>query len=342
MADPTPQTYQRITIIGNGAMATACGLLLDTAGREATIWGPFPDAITDMARAKENRVFLPGIPLTETLKLTAEVEQAAEAPDLVISAIPTQYIRDVWQSFKGRLPAGVPILSVAKGIENQTLMPPTRIIADVLGEEDHALLALSGPSIASELARCLPATMCIAGDDEALATALQEVFASDTLRVYTNRDLLGVELAGATKNVIALAAGILDGLHAGYNAKSALLSRGLAEIARLGQAMGARQETFFGITGVGDLATTCFCPEGRNRSAGELLGRGLKLDDVLDQIQGVVEGVPTTRAVMTLAEQHSVEMPITASVHAVLFEGMDPIEGISRLMRRESKPERVG
>jgi glycerol-3-phosphate dehydrogenase (NAD(P)+) len=342
MAETQAQPLQRITIIGNGAMATACGLLLDGRGCAVTLWGPFPEAITDMARARENQAYLPGIPLTESLALTSEIEAAVESPDLVISAIPTQYIRTTWAGFSGRLRGGVPIVSVAKGIENETLLPPTGIIADVLGADRHPLAALSGPSIASELARCLPATVCVASEDEAVSAAVQRVFTSDTLRVYTNPDLLGVELAGATKNVIALAAGILDGLHAGYNAKSALLSRGLAEIARLGQAMGATQETFFGITGVGDLATTCFCPLGRNRSAGEMLGRGLKLDDVLEQIQGVVEGVPTTKAVMTLAERHGVEMPITAAVHAVLFEQMDPIEGISRLMRREPKAERVG
>ena len=342
MAEPDTRNPQRITIIGNGAMATACGLLLDGRGYAVTMWGPFAEAITDMARARENRQYMPGIPLTETLSLTSEVEAAVEAPDLVIAAIPTQFMRRTWARFKGRLPAGVPIVSVAKGVENETLLPPTGIIAEALEGEDHPLAALSGPSIASELARCLPATVCVASADAGLARTVQQAFSSDTLRVYTNPDLLGVELAGATKNVIALAAGILDGLQAGYNAKSALLSRGLAEIARLGQAMGATQETFFGITGVGDLATTCFCPQGRNRSAGEMLGRGLKLDDVLAQIQGVVEGVPTTKAVMTLAARQGVEMPITEAVHAVLFEAMDPIEGISRLMRREPKAERVG
>ncbi|NBB83148.1 MAG: NAD(P)H-dependent glycerol-3-phosphate dehydrogenase, partial [Alphaproteobacteria bacterium] len=217
-----------------------------------------------------------------------------------------------------------------------------QIIADVLGASNpRRLAALSGPSIADELARCLPATVCIAAEDGELAERLQRVFTTRWLRVYTKTDVRGMELAGATKNVIAIAAGILDGLQAGYNAKSALLSRGLAEIARLGMAMGATQETFFGITGVGDLATTCFCPMGRNRSAGELLGRGRKLDDVLNEIQGIVEGVPTTRAVMALAREHEVEMPITAAVNAVLFEGLDPIEGISMLMSRTPKEERV-
>ncbi len=184
--------------------------------------------------------------------------------------------------------------------------------------------------------------MAAASQDEQLAQRLQATFTTEWFRVYTNPDLVGVELAGALKNVIALAAGILDGLQAGNNAKSALLSRGLAEITRLGTAMGAQQETFFGLTGVGDLATTCFSPTGRNRSAGELLGKGEKLEAVLQQIPGVVEGVPTTRAVVTLAQQHDVEMPITQAVHQVLFEGLDPLDAISNLMSREPKTERVG
>jgi glycerol-3-phosphate dehydrogenase (NAD(P)+) len=258
------------------------------------------------------------------------------------------------------LPPAVPIASVAKGIETETLLRPTQIIADAITAKGNApktpnrgrgpdhpdrparpLAAISGPSVADELARCLPATVCAASDDEAFAALLQKIFTTNWFRVYTNRDLLGVELAGATKNVIALAAGILDGLQAGNNAKSALLSRGLAEITRLGVAMGASAETFFGIAGVGDLATTCFCPEGRNRTCGELLGKGIKLPDAEAQIQGVVEGIATTRSVMQLAEKFRVEMPITAAVNDVLFQGLDPIDGIARLMSRQPKQERV-
>ena len=181
-----------------------------------------------------------------------------------------------------------------------------------------------------------------ASDDAEFAQRLQNTFTTNWFRVYTNPDLLGVELAGATKNVIALAAGIVDGLQAGFNAKSALLSRGLAEIVRLGVAMGARQETFFGVAGVGDLATTCFSPLGRNRTCGEQLGKGRKLDDVLASMSSVVEGVPTTRSVVELAKRHDVEMPITQAVYRVLLEELDPIEAITQLMTRELKAERVG
>ncbi len=335
-------TFNRITVIGDGAMATACAMLLDSQGAKVTLWGPFAEHVVDIERKRENARYLPGIPLPHGLRFTAdEAEAMATGPDLIVSAIPSQFKRKVWQRFVGRTPAGVPIVSVAKGIENDTRLRPTQVIADVL-DTQHPLAVLSGPSIAGELARCLPATVSVAAEDAELAEQLQRLFTTHWFRVYTNDDPLGVELAGATKNVIALAAGILDGLQAGYNAKSALLSRGLAEIARLGSAMGAKPETFFGVTGVGDLATTCFCPEGRNRSCGELLGKGVKLDAALEQIKGVVEGVASAKAVCTLAEQHQVEMPITQAVHAVLFDGLDPIEGIGLLMRRQPKAERVG
>jgi glycerol-3-phosphate dehydrogenase (NAD(P)+) len=205
---------------------------------------------------------------------------------------------------------------------------------------------LSGPTIAAELARCLPATMIAASDDASFSQRMQQIFSTSWLRTYTHSDVLGVEVAGAVKNVIAIAAGVLDGLNAGYNAKSALLARGLAEIARLGGAMGASRETFFGIAGAGDLATSCFSPEGRNRTCGEALGKGEPLDGYLARTThrggSVVEGVATTRSVMELAKKYRVDMPITAAVHAVLFEGVDPLNAIGKLMSRDPIGERVG
>lgn len=338
----------KITIIGNGSMATVCALLLESRGVGVTLWGGTPENVAEMIQTRENRRYLPGYRISEAIRLTADDRQAFDGADLIVSAIPTQFIRKVWQRLAPGVPQGVPIASVAKGIENETLLRPTQVIADVLsGSSDdpdrpaRPLAAISGPSVADELARCLPATVCAASDDETLAKLIQQTFTTNWFRVYTNSDLLGVELAGATKNIIAVAAGILDGLQAGNNAKSALLSRGLAEIARLGVAMGARIETFYGIAGVGDLATTCFSPTGRNRTCGELLGKGRKLESVLKAVPGIVEGVPTTRSVVELAEKYRVEMPITQAVHQVLFEGLDPIEGISQLMSRQLKPERV-
>jgi glycerol-3-phosphate dehydrogenase (NAD(P)+) len=340
----------RISIIGDGSMATVCALLLESRGNRVSVWGAFPEHVETLIQTRENRKHLPGYRIPEAIRLTPDDRRAFDEPDLIVSAVPTQYMRSVWTRLAPHTPPRVPIVSVAKGIENATLLRPTQIIADVLhtsGGGDHPdkparpLATLSGPSVADELARCLPATVCAASDDDDLAKLTQKTFTTHWFRVYTNADLLGVELAGATKNVIALAAGILDGLQAGNNAKSALLSRGLVEITRLGVAMGASRETFFGVAGVGDLATTCFSPTGRNRTCGEQLGKGRKLEDVLASMTGVVEGVPTTKSVVQLAEKYRVEMPITQAVHQVLFEGLDPLEAISRLMTREPKAERA-
>ncbi|MBI1336969.1 MAG: NAD(P)H-dependent glycerol-3-phosphate dehydrogenase [Phycisphaera sp.] len=340
---------QHITIVGDGSMATVCALLLQSKGCDVRIWGHDPETINSIIQLRENTRYLPGCRLPDSIKLTADGKTAFHDADIAVSAVPTQFIRHVWERLAPHVPHDLPIASVAKGIENATLLRPTQIILDTLEKNgrqnpDRAprkLAAISGPSIAGELARCLPATVCVASDDIDFATELQQAFTTHWFRVYTNPDLLGVELAGACKNVIAVAAGILDGLQAGNNAKSALLSRGIAEIARLGMAMGAKPETFFGIAGIGDLATTCFSPTGRNRTCGEMLGKGRKLDEVLKKIPGVVEGVPTTRSVVQLADKYRVEMPITQAVHQVLFEGLDPIEGISQLMSREPKAERL-
>ncbi len=363
---PTNEPFRHIAIVGDGAMATVLALLLESRGRAVTMWGPHADHVAELIQTRENRRYVPGHKLPEAIRLTSRDDSALADADLILAAIPTQYTRGVWERLAPHAPAGVPVASVAKGIERETLLRPTQIIADVLAKHaagtkpgaeqreasdqapDHPdarprpYASLSGPTVADELAKCLPATVAAASDDAELADRLQATFTSNWFRVYTNADLLGVELAGALKNVIALAAGILDGLQAGNNAKSALLARGLAEITRLGTAMGANTQTFFGLTGVGDLATTCFSPTGRNRSCGELLGRGKKLDAVLKEIPGVVEGVPTTQAVMQLAQRYRVEMPITAAVHAVLFEQLDPLDAIAGLMSRDPKPETVG
>jgi glycerol-3-phosphate dehydrogenase (NAD(P)+) len=234
-------------------------------------------------------------------------------------------------------------VSVAKGIENGSLLRPTQIIADVLGTGDRrtSLAALSGPNIAAELAQYLPATAVVASEDHAFAERVQHVFSTQWFRVYTNTDLIGTELAGATKNVIAIAAGIVDGLAAGNNAKAALVTRGLVEIARLGVAMGAREETFQGLAGIGDLITTCVSPQGRNRAVGQQIGQGRKLADVLAETSSVAEGVATAQSVWQLSRQFGVEMPIADAVYAVLFEDKDVLHALSDLMSREKKPERT-
>lgn len=331
---------EQVAIIGDGQMATVCGVMLADRGIHVRMWGQNPDHIAALKTTRENRRYLPGLRIPERVSFTADERAVFVAAELVINAVPCQYIRSVWQRLAPSFPGNIPVTSVSKGIENDTLLRPSQIIQSCVGPVPVA--ALSGPSIAAELAKCLPATVVAAASDMALARTVQEAFSSQWFRVYTNDDLLGVELAGATKNVIALAAGIVDGLRAGDNAKAALLSRGLVEITRLGAAMGARRETFAGLAGLGDLVTTCVSPMGRNRSAGQLIGQGMNVEEVVASTPSVIEGIPTTRSVFQLARRHGVEMPITEAVHAVLFEGKEVIATLSELMTRKLKSEDAG
>jgi glycerol-3-phosphate dehydrogenase (NAD(P)+) len=334
---------EQVTILGDGAMATVCSILLTAGGHGVTMWGAFEESIERLMQDREQRRLLPGVKVPAGVRLTANDADCFTGATMVVSAIPSQYARGVWQRLRPRVPGAVPVVSVSKGIENGSLLRPTQVIADVLGmtrEGDWALAALSGPNIAAELARYLPGTAVTACRDGDVAQRVQAAFSTQWFRVYTNDDVIGVELAGATKNVVAIAAGILDGLAAGNNAKSALVTRGLVEITRLGVAMGAKPETFGGLAGLGDLITTCVSPEGRNRSVGERIGKGHKLADVLAKMDSVAEGVTTTKSVMELARRYRVEMPITEAVHAVLFEDLDVLQALSRLMTRDPKPER--
>jgi glycerol-3-phosphate dehydrogenase (NAD(P)+) len=343
---------EQVTILGDGAMATVCSILLTTGGHGVTMWGAFEESIERLLQDREQRRLLPGVKVPAGVRLTANDDDCFAGTTMILSAIPTQYMRSVWQRLRPRVPRDVPIVSVAKGIENGTLLRPTQVVADVLGGMpagsrggqgpvcDWPLAALSGPNIAGELARYLPGTAVAACRDPSVSQRAQAAFSTQWFRVYTNDDVVGVELAGATKNVVAIAAGILDGLAAGNNAKSALVTRGLVEISRLGVAMGAKAETFGGLAGLGDLITTCVSPEGRNRSVGERIGKGQKLADVLAKMDSVAEGVPTTKSVMELARRYDVEMPITEAVYAVLFQDLDVLHALSRLMTRDPKPER--
>jgi glycerol-3-phosphate dehydrogenase (NAD(P)+) len=311
--------------------------MLADRGIHVRLWGRSPEHVEALRVRRENQRHLPGLRIPDRVAFTQEPERALHGAELVIAAVPCQFLRSVFSPIAPIFPKGVPIASVAKGIENETLLRPTQILSEVLGSTSVA--ALSGPNIAQELAHCLPATMVAASEDAELASRVQEAFSSQWLRVYTNSDLLGVELAGATKNVIAIAAGIVDGLKAGDNAKAALLARGLAEIQRLGVAMGARPETFAGLAGLGDLVTTCISPVGRNRSAGEQIGRGKRIEDVIAGTTSVVEGVATTKSVHQLAMRHAVDMPITEAIHGVLFEDREVIATLSELMTRKLKHE---
>jgi glycerol-3-phosphate dehydrogenase (NAD(P)+) len=305
---------------------------------EIKMWGYDGEQLKQIEQQRENTKFLPGYKLPETLIFEPDDGRIMAGADLVISAVPCQYMRGIWTRLKDHAPQAVPIISVAKGIENDTLLRPTQILCEILGQQTPCAV-LSGPTISDELARKLPATACAASSDENLARDVQQTFSIPWLRVYTNTDIVGVELAGAMKNIIAIAAGIIDGVGAGDNAKAALLSRGLAEITRLGTAMGARPQTFAGLTGLGDLVTTCISPKGRNRSFGERIGKGQTVEHAQNATESVVEGITTCKSAVALARRHNIEMPITQAVYQVLFEKKPVQKAIADLMRRQLKAE---
>ena len=353
--------YENISIIGDGGMGTVLAMLLcekriaDSGQRIADnnstvqmekesytlnvrMWGYDAQQLKQIEQERENKKFLPGYKLPESLGFESKDERIMVGAELIISAVPCQFMRGVWERLKNYVPSNVPIVSVTKGIENETLLRPTQILEDVLGPKQKYAV-LSGPTIADELARRLPATACAACSYEKLAKEIQYTFTAEWLRVYTNTDVVGVELAGATKNIIAIAAGIIDGTGAGDNAKAALLSRGLAEITRLGVACGAREQTFAGLTGLGDLVTTCISPKGRNRSFGERIGKGESAEQAQGATESVIEGASTCKSVVALAGQLNIEMPITQAVYEVLFENKSVQTAISDLMKRQLKAE---
>lgn len=330
---------ERVTVVGDGGMGTICAIMLAENGHAVRLWSAFDEQANDLRTHRENRRFLPGKVFPENIEIVTGQDGVFDEVDWILSAVPTQYMRLVWEPLQEACPAGVPICSVTKGIENDTLLRPSEILLDVLGGADRPIAVLSGPSIAPEIAGELPATVAVASASDELARQVQRCISRPYFRVYTNPDIVGVELAGAMKNVIAIAAGVLDGMGVGVNAKAALLTRGLVEISRLGQAAGASPETFTGLAGLGDLVTTCFSPVGRNRCFGQAIGEGFSVDEAVRQAHGVVEGVATTRSVIALAKQRGVEMPLTQAVYDVIFEGRDRNEAIADLMARPLRSE---
>jgi len=337
--------FKNISIIGDGAMGTVLAMLLCEKNVKTRMWGYDAEQLARIRSAGENKQFLPGYKLPPSLLFEPADELITADADLLVSAVPCQFMRTVWSRLSKYVPAGVPVVSVTKGIENQTLMRPTQILADVLEPKlktQNSKLktaVLSGPTIADELARKLPAIACAASTDQKLAENIQHTFSAPWLRIYTNTDVVGVELAAACKNIIAIAAGIIYGTGAGDNAKAALLSRGLVEITRLGTACGARAETFAGLTGLGDLVTTCISPKGRNRSFGERIGKGQTIEQARSATESVIEGIATCESVVALAERTNVEMPITQAVYEILFENKPVREAIADLMKRRLKAE---
>jgi glycerol-3-phosphate dehydrogenase (NAD(P)+) len=329
---------KNISIIGDGAMGSVCAMMLCQKRYAVRMWGYDAKQLEEIKNRKENFKFLPGCKLPDELVFESQDSEIFKNADLIVSAVPCQYMRSVFIRLKKHFSSDVPIVSVTKGVENGTLLRPSRILADVLGG-DVKVVALSGPTIADELMRKLPATATAACENEQLAKIVQDVFTTPYFRIYRNADIVGVELAGAMKNVIAIAAGIIDGIKAGDNAKAALLCRGLAEITRLGVALGAKEQTFAGLSGLGDLVTTCISPLGRNRTFGQRIGAGQSVSDALGATASVVEGAATCKSIVDLAKTRRIDMPITESVYQILFCGKGVSEAIEELMKRKLKAE---
>ena len=328
----------RISVIGDGGWGTALALVLHGNGHKVTVWGPDPDYVATIAAHRENVKFLPGIPLPDDLTWTADRPATIDGTDMVVLAVPSKFFRDVASSFAERFPTTVPVVSVSKGLDKTTHRRMSQVAADVLGCGPVA--ALSGPSHAEEVARGVPTAVAIACEDHGQAERMQAAFSCNTFRVYTSDDVVGVELGGAMKNVIAIAAGVSDGIGFGDNTKAALVTRGLAEGSRLGIALGAHPATFAGLSGIGDLIVTCTSRLSRNRAVGEELGRGRTLGEIMNDMEQVAEGVWTCDTARALAADAGVDVPITDEVYAVVHEGKDPRAAVQSLLTRDPRAER--
>lgn len=329
---------ERVAIAGDGQMALVLAAIAAGGGHDAAIWCPLPGQAGPL-RATRRSERMPDLTLPASVRVSETAGEVLGDATVLVSAIPAQFARATWLRLAADTPTGVGMVTVTKGVEVGTGMRPTEVLRETVGERPMAVL--SGPTIAHELALHKPAVMVAASEDPAWAGRVQAIFSQPWLRIYTSDDPVGVEVAGAAKNVIALAAGMVDGLGLGFNAKSALLARGLAELVRLGVAMGARPQTLFGVSGVGDLATTCFSPEGRNRTLGEAIGRGEPLERALGATKSVVEGVETARSLHARARELGVETPIIDAVQRVLFRGQAPSAAVRDLMGRVAGNERI-
>ena len=328
---------KRVAVLGAGGMGTALAILFERQGANVRLWSRDPERAATMVQTRINSRHLPGIVIPRSIAITANACDATEAVDLIVAAVPSAYLRETFAPLIDRVPPKIPALSVVKGIEVGTLARPSRIIVEAIGPRPVAVL--SGPSHAEEIASGLPASVVVAGADETLNAQVRDALNTSAFRVYTNPDAVGVELAGALKNVLGIAAGICDGLGFGDNAKAALLTRGLAEIARFAVDQGGQAATIAGLAGIGDVVTTCYSPFGRNRAVGECLGRGLSLEETLSRTANVAEGVPTARSVHEWAANRGVEMPIADEVYRILFEGKSPRQAVSDLMDRSPRDE---
>lgn len=324
-------------IVGDGGWGTALALLLVDAGRSVSLWGHDAEYVEHMRETRYNPRYLPGFELPKGLEVVSDAAAVLPRADLVVSAVPTAYLRAVWERNAEHLGTTTPIASVTKGLEQETHLRPTEMLREITGARPIGVL--SGPNIAREIAEGRPAVSVAASPDADAARFVQATFTSDRFRVYSNPDPLGVELGGVLKNVIALAAGMCDGMDLGTNAKAALITRGVIEMARLGEALGGQRRTFFGIAGLGDLLTTCYSPVSRNRTFGERLGRGEETDDITASMSMVAEGVKSSKPVRDLMQRHALTLPISEQVYLVVHEGKSPRDTVRSLMSRGLKDE---
>ncbi len=333
-----------ISVLGAGSWGTSLAILLANKGLSVILWDRNPDSVKVMTETRRNKKYLGiDVVLPANLTITSDFKNAVQQSEILVLGIPSHTIREIVGKIKPFLTEKTILVNIAKGIENQTLLTMSGVIKDVIPEiKDNQISALYGPSHAEEVCRNLPTTLVAASKDLATAKQIQEVFAAPMLRVYSNQDLLGVEIGGSIKNVMAIATGILDGIGFGDNAKAALLTRGINEITRMGVALGAKKETFAGLTGIGDLIVTCLSKHSRNRFVGEEIGKGKTLEQILSEMVMVAEGVKTTRSTRDLSQKLGIEMPITDAVYSVLFENKMPKQAVSELMGRTMKEEEWG
>jgi glycerol-3-phosphate dehydrogenase (NAD(P)+) len=328
--------YKEITILGDGGWGTTLAILLDKKGFRVTLWSPFAAYARLLDSKRVNPNFLKGVKIPKSIRVSADLKNAL-AVDLIVLAIPSQYLRSVLSKGKAYYRRSIPVVSVVKGIEKRTFMRMSEVIRQVW--KCDALAVLSGPTIAQEVVRGIPTAAVVASSRPGLARRVQNIFMTPTFRIYINTDVTGVELGGSLKNVIAIACGIADGLRFGTNTKAALVARGLTEMARLGSAMGAKKETFMGISGLGDLVTTCFNHFSRNHFVGAEIGRGVSMKTILGRMKMVAEGVPTAKSAWALAKKFRVDMPITNEIYHVLYSGRTAAAAVRNLMLREKKTE---
>ena len=327
----------KVSVIGAGSWGIALSVLLYKNGHQITVWSALKDEIEMLSKLHEHKDKLPGVKLPEDMIFTADIKEAVAEKDVLVMAVPSPFVRGTAHLLGEVVTEGQIIVNVAKGIEDKTLMTLSQIIEEEVPKAKVAVL--SGPSHAEEVGRGIPTTIVVGANEKATAEYLQNLFMNDVFRVYISSDVLGIELGGSLKNVVALAAGIADGLGYGDNTKAALITRGIAEISRLGIAMGANAETFFGLTGIGDLIVTCASMHSRNRRAGILIGQGKTMQEAMDEVKMVVEGVHSAKAAKSLAEKCGVQMPIIEQVNEVLFNNKPAAEVVKDLMLRDKKME---